>query len=99
MDCGARDYTCARLLSLLRCTLPSGDQHDIAIVQPFKPSGWKPNTEIENCEILDEVKTPRLVMMKYLIRGAHMVPIFSTKEGRFILNDLVDGDMYLRAGN
>lgn len=38
-------------------------------------------------------------MMKYFIWGAHMVPVFSTKEGRFILNDLVDGDIFLQAGN
>ena len=96
MDCGWRDYTCAHLLSLLRCTLPSGDQHDVAIVWLFQLSTWKPNTQIENCEVLDEnLKRPRLVMMKYFIRGVHMVPVFSTKESRFILNDLVDGDIFL----
>lgn len=99
MDCGTRAYTCARLLSLLRCAVPSGNQHDVAIVHLFKPSSWKPSTSIENSEILDEMNKPQLVLMKYLIRGAHMVPVFCTKEGRFILNDLVDGDIFLRAGN
>lgn len=99
MDSGNRDFTCGRLLTLLRCTLPSGDQHDIAVVRLFKPCNWKPNTSIENCDVLAEERNPRFVMMKYLVRGAHIVPIFSAKEARFVLNDLVDGDIFLRAGN
>lgn len=28
-----------------------------------------------------------------------MIPVFETKGGRFMLNDLIDSDMFLRAGN
>jgi hypothetical protein len=65
----------------------------------FKLSSWKPRTQIEGCNILEEAKNLEFVMVRYLIRGAHMIPIFETKAGRFILNDLIDCDMFLRTGN
>lgn len=99
MQSGRSDFTCARLRVLLRCTLPSGDEQDIAVVHLFKHSTWRPRTPIEGCSVLDEAREPRFVMLKYMLRGAHIIPIFSTKAGRFVLNDLVDGDMFLRAGN
>jgi hypothetical protein len=93
------NFTCARLQLLLRCFIPSGAEHDIAVVRIFKYSSWQPKTSIEGCHILEEAEEPRFVMLKYMIRGAHIIPIFSTKAGRFVLNDLIDGDMFLRAGN
>ena len=71
----------------------------MAVVHTFKPSSWKPKTNIEGCHVLEESMEPRFVMLKYLIRGAHMIPVFETKDGRFMLNDLIDSDIFLRAGN
>jgi len=51
------------------------------------------------CPGLEEANEPQFVMLKYLIHGAHLIPIFCTKEGRFFLNDLVDADMFLQADN
>ena len=99
MDSGRTSFTCARLQLLLRCTLSSGEEHDIAVVRMFKYSSWQPNTVIEGCHVLEEANEPQFVMLKYMVRGAHIIPIFSTKAGRFVLNDLIDGDMFLRAGN
>lgn len=99
MKSGPNDFTCARLQLLVRCTLPRGDEYDIAVVHLFKHSKWRASTQIEGCNVLEEAQEPQFVMLKYMIRGAHMIPIFCTKEGRFILNDLVDGDMFLRTGN
>jgi hypothetical protein len=99
MDSDYGDFTCARLQALLRCILPSGDLHDIAVVRLFKSSSWKPNTEIDGCAVLKEAKDLQFVMVKYLIRGAHMIPIFDIKTDQFILNDLIDPDMFLRTGN
>jgi len=98
MNSGRESFTCARLKVLLRCTLSSGEEHDIAIVRTFKYSSWHPNTSIEGRHIL-EAREPQFVMLKYMIRGAHIIPIFSTRAGRFVLNDLIDSDMFLRAGN
>ena len=98
MNSGRESFTCARLQVLFRCILSSGEEHDIAIVRTFKYSSWRPNTPIEGCYIL-EAQEPQFVMLKYMIRGAHIIPIFSTRAGRFVLNDLIDGDMFLRAGN
>lgn len=41
------------------------------------------------------------VMVKYLLRGMHMIEAFTgnTKERREFLNDTIDADMFLRAGN
>lgn len=93
------DFTCACLKVLFCCRLPSGEKHDIAIVHLFKSSSWKPKTNIDGCQVLEEVNEPQFVMLKYLIRGAHMIPVFDTKDGRFMLNDLIDSDMFLHAGN
>ena len=93
------EFACARLHALFRCTLPSGGNHDIAVARMFKSSRWKPRTEIEGCPVLEEAKGLQFVMIKYLIRGAHMIPIFDTKTDKFLLDDLIDGDMFIRTGN
>jgi hypothetical protein len=71
----------------------------MAVVHLFKQSSWKSKTNIAGCHVIEEVNEPRFVMLRYLIRGAHMIPVFDTKAGRFMLNDLIDSDMFLRAGN
>ena len=93
------DFTCASLRALFRCTLPSGGKHDVGVVRYFRSSTWKPKTQIDGCPVLREDKDLHFVMVKYLIRGAHMIPIFDTKTDKFFLNDLIDPDMFLRAGN
>lgn len=93
------DFTCARVIAIFRCKLPSGSTHDIAAVRLFKRSQWKPKTIIDGCPVLDEANVSRYVMIKYLTRGVHMIPVFDTKDGRFILNDVVDFDIFLRVGN
>ncbi|KAJ7663215.1 hypothetical protein DFH06DRAFT_1395296 [Mycena polygramma] len=79
------DLSVARLASLLRCKLPDESVHDIAFVHRLKRSKWK---------------SFDFVMVKYLIRGAHMIPVFdANKPSLTFLNDVIDGDMFLRAGN
>jgi hypothetical protein len=63
-------------------------------------SKWKPNTVWEGCRVYDESKEPRFVLPKFLVRGVHMISTFeSNSVGRAYLNDLIDYDMFLRAGN
>ncbi|KAJ7800252.1 hypothetical protein B0H14DRAFT_3786188 [Mycena olivaceomarginata] len=95
-----RDLTVAHLIELLRCRLPDQSTHDIAVVRMLKPSKWVPKTKWAGVRVYDEKKSLDFVMIKYLIRGAHMIPVFDTKKlSMTYLNDLIDGVMFLRAGN
>ncbi|KAJ7826690.1 hypothetical protein B0H14DRAFT_3722265 [Mycena olivaceomarginata] len=94
------DLTVAHLVQLLRCRLPDKSLHDIAVVRMLKPSKWVPKTKWAGCRVYDEEKALSFVMAKYLIRGAHMIPVFeASKPSLTFLNDLIDGDMFLRADN
>ena len=93
------DFTCAQLEAILHCSLQSGETEDVVVVRTFKKSKWKPKTTFKGCYVLEEETQPRFVLAKYLTRGAHIVPVFDTQCGRFILNDLIDFDMFLHAGN
>ncbi|KAJ7700284.1 hypothetical protein B0H14DRAFT_3034133 [Mycena olivaceomarginata] len=92
--------TFGRMLYLLKCRLPSGAMEDIALVQLFKKSTWRPKTMWKNCRIFEEARTI-FILPRYFVRGAHMINCFGcTKEDRtFYLDDVADSDWLLRAGN
>ncbi|KAJ7090711.1 hypothetical protein C8R44DRAFT_835939 [Mycena epipterygia] len=97
---GPNDLTVAHLVELLRCKLPDGSVHDIALVNMLKPSKWVPKTKWAGCRVYEEKVSTQFVMLKYLVRGAHMIPVFdANKSSLTYFNDLIDGDMFLRAGN
>jgi hypothetical protein len=80
--------------------LPSKAFYDIALVQMFKLDSWKPHTAWEGCRVYQGSRVPVFVKMEYFIRGVHMIPAFDTRKERlFYLNDVVDPDVFLRAGN
>ncbi|KIJ41730.1 hypothetical protein M422DRAFT_171963, partial [Sphaerobolus stellatus SS14] len=85
----------ARIYALFSCETPSKTRHDIALIRKFQTSSWKPKTVWDGCRILEE-KIFDFVFIKYLIRGCHMVPAFEKSGKIFYLNDLVDGDAFLR---
>ncbi|KAJ7867316.1 hypothetical protein B0H13DRAFT_2559912 [Mycena leptocephala] len=94
------DLTVAHLVELLPCQLPDESVHDIAVVRMLKKSNWTPKTKWAGCRVYDEKKSLDLVLVKYLIRGAHMIPVSdANKPSLTYLNDLIDGDMFVRAGN
>lgn len=89
----------AHLVELLRWHLPDGLIHDNAVVRMVKPSKWLPKTKWAGIRVYDK-KSLDFVMVKYLIRGARMIPVFDVnKPSMTYLNDLIDCDMCLRAGN
>jgi hypothetical protein len=89
---------CARLRALLRCTLPSGRQIDIALVRMFQASRWKPRTLWAGCQIRDEAKEFSFLSMEHVIRGALLAPVSgASNEPTHFLIDTVDADMFLRA--
>ncbi|KAJ6470380.1 hypothetical protein C8R45DRAFT_1165958 [Mycena sanguinolenta] len=94
------DLTVVHLVELLRCRVPDKSIHDIAVVRMLKPSKWTPKTKWAGCRVYEEGKSLNFIHMKYLIRGAHMIPVFdANKPSLTFLNDLIDGDMFLQAGN
>jgi hypothetical protein len=52
-----------------------------------------------NCQVYKEVKTPTFIMLRHLLCGVHMINEFVVKKSVFYLDDIVDGDTFLRAGN
>ncbi|KAF7351794.1 hypothetical protein MSAN_01612800 [Mycena sanguinolenta] len=75
-------------------------EEDVVLVRLFKKSRWQPKTAWENCRVLEDGRT-MLILAKYFIRGVHLINAFGcAKESTtYYLNDLVDNDWFLRAGN
>ncbi|KAJ6512353.1 hypothetical protein DFH09DRAFT_941466, partial [Mycena vulgaris] len=94
------NLTVAHLVELLRCKVPDKSSHDIAVVNMLKRSKWVPKTKWANYRLYEERSSLQFVLFKYLVRGAHTVPAFdSNKSSLTYRNDLIDGDMFLLAGN
>ncbi|KAF8577619.1 hypothetical protein K439DRAFT_1664150 [Ramaria rubella] len=81
--------TFGRLQYVFSCEDNKGRTCDLALIRIFQLSNWSPATKWEGCHVLEE-KNYRFVMLKYLLRGCHMIPTFEKKVGRYYLNDLVD---------
>lgn len=91
---------CAHLYELFTCKSLDGRKYDVALVSMLKSSSWKPNTVWDGCRVYEEPKETQLLSMKYLVRGAYMAPAFDSKKDALLyLDDIVDYDMFLRAGN
>ncbi|KIJ52403.1 hypothetical protein M422DRAFT_156634, partial [Sphaerobolus stellatus SS14] len=70
-------------------------RHDIAFIRLLRPCSWKPKTKWDGCTVYEE-KECDFFLLKYLIRGCHFIPTFNETNKRYYLNDLVDGDAFLR---
>jgi hypothetical protein len=93
----AADLSVARLCDLIRCSLPSGKEVDLALVRRFSRSHWKPKTVWSGCRVLDEDSKSSLVSMEYVLRGALLCPVSQREdEGAHYFVDTVDSDMFLR---
>ncbi|KAJ7918110.1 hypothetical protein B0H13DRAFT_1869747 [Mycena leptocephala] len=77
-----------------------GRTEDIALVRLFKKSAWRPKTVWKNCRIFEDERT-MFILPQYFVRGAHKVNwLGCNKEAHtFYLDDIVDFDWLLRAGN
>ena len=93
----AADLSVARLCDLIRCSLPSGKQVDLALVRRFSRSHQKPKTVWSGCRVLDEDQESSLVSMEYVLRGALLCPVSQQQgEKAHYFVDTVDSDMFLR---
>ncbi|KAG1841456.1 hypothetical protein C8R48DRAFT_751177 [Suillus tomentosus] len=77
-----------QLHMLFRCiTSRSPVDIALALVHSYKQTSWKPKTVWEGMHVFEQAQ-------KF-----HMVKVFGMKDGHEYLNDTIDGDMFLRAGN
>ncbi|KAJ7686401.1 hypothetical protein B0H17DRAFT_985201 [Mycena rosella] len=88
----------ARISALLRCTLESKRQFDVALVHEFRQNKWKPRTAWAGCQVHEEAKEYSLLLMDYVIRGALLTraPVVGKGNLHFLV-DTVDPDTFLRA--
>ncbi|KAF8587382.1 hypothetical protein K439DRAFT_1338200, partial [Ramaria rubella] len=86
--------TFGQLQYVFSCEDSSGKWPDLTLIRILHPSAWIPATKWEGCTVVEE-KNYHFVMLKYLLRSCHMILTFS-KVRRYYLNDLVDGDAFLR---
>jgi len=84
----------ARLQGLFTCRDLDKKECTVALVSLFQPSTWKPRTNWDWCRVFEE-RGYSFVLLDYLVRGCHMIPVFDNP-GIFFLNDLVDGDAFIR---
>ena len=85
----------ARVLGLFSASPYHSDQtHDLAILQPFNQ---KHRNKVTGYIELEEISVEQyeLCFINSIIRAVHILPPTS-KNKRFIVQDLVDGDAYLR---
>ena len=93
------ELTLARLFSLIECSFDNKTCRT-ALVSVLKKSRWQPDTPWDRCIIREQTDQYRLVDPGIFIRGAHLIPIEVSGKGIFYcLNDLIDADWFLRAGN
>ncbi|KAF9034770.1 hypothetical protein BJ165DRAFT_1604623 [Panaeolus papilionaceus] len=86
----------ARLCDLFRCWLPSGRALDIALVNRYSASKWRPNTVWEGCRVLQEEPRTTLIEANHLLRGALLCPVSTKQDERtYYFIDSVDSDMFL----
>lgn len=86
---------------LFTCWLPSGHLEDVTLVTRIEPSSnWKLKTVWDDCIVYQERNTTEFILLKYLICGAHLILFFDIQQPHaLVLNDLIDGDWFLHAGN
>ncbi|KIJ24430.1 hypothetical protein M422DRAFT_274777 [Sphaerobolus stellatus SS14] len=87
--------TFARLEFIFTCQDTSKRQYDIALVHMLEASKWRPNTKWEGCRVLEEKGLYQFILLKYLIRGCHLIPATDKGTGKYYLNDLVDSDAFV----
>ncbi|KAJ6578565.1 hypothetical protein B0H19DRAFT_931247 [Mycena capillaripes] len=90
----------ARMISLLRCKVPSGQSFDFAYVRGFKKSKWRPRTEWKGCQVVEESGKPFFLSFDCVARGALLAHARgTTRNNLYFPLDTVDDDMFFRLNN
>ncbi|KAJ7679650.1 hypothetical protein B0H17DRAFT_887101, partial [Mycena rosella] len=89
------DLTFAHLVEVFRCKPPNESLHNIGLINMLTLSKWVPKTKWAGCRNYEEKKATRFIMLKYLVHGMHMIPVFDVpRKDLKYLNDIIDGDMF-----
>ncbi|KAF7325465.1 hypothetical protein MKEN_00395100 [Mycena kentingensis (nom. inval.)] len=89
----------ARLLAIFRCTTHAGRSFDLAYVQRFKNSKWRPNTAWDGCRVVDPAPRAEFLPLEYVVRGAYLARASGTATDHYFPLDTIDDDMFLRLNN
>ncbi|KAJ7709357.1 hypothetical protein B0H14DRAFT_2415016, partial [Mycena olivaceomarginata] len=90
----------ARLVGLLRCTIPGNSTFDLAFVYRFKNSKWKPRTIWKGCRVVEECGRPEFLPLEHVARGALLARAWgSERTNLYFPIDTIDDDMFLRLNN
>jgi hypothetical protein len=90
-----------RIEGLFRCQIAgSSTIYELMLVTALRDCKWRPPTSWDNSRVV-EPAGPRIIGAKYAIRGALLTDVdLEKRTGRqYIVEDCVDGDMFLRMGN
>ncbi|KAJ7802468.1 hypothetical protein B0H14DRAFT_2385466, partial [Mycena olivaceomarginata] len=86
----------ARLIALLRCQVSNDRFFDLAFVDRFKNSHWRPKTNWNGCRVVEAYGKPAFLPLEYIARGAFLTPAYGTEQDLYFPLDTVDEDMFLR---
>jgi hypothetical protein len=95
------DAPFGRIEGLFRCRIAgSSTVYELMLVQALRPCKWHPPTSWDNCQVV-EPAGPLIIAAKYAVRGALLtdVDLEGGSGKRYIVEDCIDADMFLRMGN
>ncbi|KAF8125890.1 hypothetical protein K438DRAFT_2001829 [Mycena galopus ATCC 62051] len=65
----------ARMIAVLRCTVPISRSFDFAYAQGFKKSKWRPRMQWKGCQVVEESGRPFFLSFDCVARGALLAPV------------------------
>jgi hypothetical protein len=99
MFSGEDDTLAKEQLNLVfRCYLPHRVSLDLAIIQPYRTSSWRPKT-LTDCPIREKNARPNFIALRHVTRGVLLSPIFDAPRAVFYVVDCVDEEMFLCVHN
>jgi hypothetical protein len=90
----------ARLELAFRLELSAEHIFDLALVQTYKPSKWRPKTYWSGCRVVEDGK-PQIISLDYVERGCVLVNtnLLTPGSHTHYVDDMINADMALRTGN
>ncbi|KAJ7640145.1 hypothetical protein B0H17DRAFT_960615, partial [Mycena rosella] len=85
---------------VFRCHLPGNASLNLALVQAFDRTAWRPNTRTD-CPIRPKLplQSFHFIALEHIVCDALVCQIFGGKHGMYYIIDCIDEDMYLRFHN
>jgi hypothetical protein len=92
-----KDTRFGRIEGLFQCKLPSKNIRKVMLIQGFRTSTWKPPTFWPSIMVVKPSAAAKFVSPAYVVRGALLVDsdLEELPGKNYIVDDVVDADMYL----